>query len=251
MYAIGVKLVKRPSLTLIDHMGHEGSHAICAEMEKMCFQTKCKDDFKRGYYALNTTALISWATQTNFPVALVRLLQVSEAEKLRKKIKLSIVILFRMNLFDWAFSNYWKFNPEVASRHNMSFWKDPQFVESMSSDKVPITKYDPELLLRTAELLYRRTKKNKVEVFKQLKSRGFNVMWMAYENFVKEGSAELMETLGALDVKFPPHAHCKDIQTKVYWIHPKETKYYIANYEECMEKFNEGAFRSFEELLND
>merc|ERR1719187_344187 len=120
MHAIGVNLVKRPSLTLIDHMGHEGSHAICAEMEKMCFQTKCKDDFNRGSSDLNTTAMISWATQTNFPVALVHI-QVSEAEKLRKKFKLSIVILVRMNLFDWAFSDYWKFNLEAASRHNMSF----------------------------------------------------------------------------------------------------------------------------------
>jgi hypothetical protein len=123
--------------------------------------------------------------------------------------------------------------------------KNAQFHEQ----EVPILKYDPEIFLKTAKFLYRRLKMNKVRQYKMLKSQGFNVKWMVYETFVKEGRAALLESLKALGVDFPDHEGCEPV-SNIRWAHPKETKYYMLNYEECMAKFKEEHFESFEELLN-
>ena len=95
------ELVQRPSLTLILHISHEGAHAICAEMEKMCFQADCHERFqaRNNNGIFNTTALINWASKAKSSVALATV-KLSGAEILRKKFQLSIIMLVRTNLFD-------------------------------------------------------------------------------------------------------------------------------------------------------
>ena len=75
--------------------------------------------------------------------------------------------------------------------------------------------------------------------------------WMTYEKFVKEGRAGVVETLEALGLDLPNDEGCRlSPGSRVHWVHPNNTKQYMANFEECMEMFKKEGFSSFEELLN-
>jgi len=253
-HTISEELIDRPSLTLILHTSHEGAHAICAEMGKMCFQASCNEVFEQHYF--NITALINWASQAKYSAALAHL-QLSEAERLRTKFQLNIIMLVRTNLFDWAFSNYWKLNAKLLPER-MKMFIDPQFNKDMTSDELPVVRYDPDIFLKTMKELFDRWKMRKIAKYKKLKSNGFNVKWMIYEKFAKNGTAALVETLEALGVEFPDHGNCSlgdgitdhrvHTGTNVHRVHTKKTKDYMLNYEECMAKFKEYGFFSFEEL---
>ena len=225
---------------LLIHSGeHEGSHAICFALERMCVpNVDCSEQFcpwkwdssKRGmsriagvtrYLQSHTKAVALF-----FPSAGTSRVAVTPYSDIAHSLDLSFMMIVRTNLEKWSMSMYTKFfsTPGIA--------KDPQFAMNKLGANLTLPKYvvDPARLKITAVRLVRRWHE-KLYFARSVKQR---VYLLAYERFL-EGGDEYMASVAALmgvheyaeaNSKFP-------CQTKgtVAFVHKSEALHdYVENY---------------------
>ena len=188
---------------LLIHSGdHEGSHAICFALERMCVpNVDCTEQFcpwswdssKRGmsriagvtrYLQSHTKAVALF-----FPKAGTSRVAVTPYSDIAHSLDLSFMMIVRTNLEKWSMSMYTKFfsTPGIA--------KDPQFAMSKLGANLTLPKYvvDPARLKITAVRLVQRWHE-KLYFARSVKQR---VYLLAYERFL-EGGDEYMASVAAL-----------------------------------------------------